>query len=72
MTNSASNAPESQVEETPEEQDERAGLETTLPGTIPGQTAVPPALSGSAMLRRGFARWAFMGGVRLIYRRWTR
>lgn len=32
----------------------------------------PPALSGSSMIRRGFARWLIMGGVRWLYRRWTR
>lgn len=32
----------------------------------------PPALSGKSMLRRGFARWLIMGGVRWLYRRWTR
>lgn len=69
MTNSASDVPESPVEATSEG---RAGLETTVPGTLPGQPAVPPALSGSAMLRRGIVRWAFMGGVRVLYRRWTR
>jgi protein tyrosine phosphatase (PTP) superfamily phosphohydrolase (DUF442 family) len=45
----------------------------TLPkGTAPGEPAVPPALSGKAMLRRGIARWATMGGIRLLYRWWTR
>lgn len=69
MTNSASDVPESPAEESPIE---RAGLATTAPGTLPGQPAVPPAVSGSAMLRRGIVRWAFMGGVRVLYRRWTR
>lgn len=34
--------------------------------------AEPPALSGKAMLRRGFARWLVMGGIRYTYRLWTR
>lgn len=42
------------------------------PGTMPGEPAVPPALSGKAMLRKGFARWLVMGVIRLVYRRWTR
>lgn len=41
-------------------------------GTLPGQPAVPPALSGKAMMRRGVVRWALMGGIRLLYRWWTR
>ncbi|MBF6589588.1 MAG: dual specificity protein phosphatase family protein [Ktedonobacterales bacterium] len=38
----------------------------------PAEPAVPPALSGSSLLRRGFARWLVTGSVRLLYRRWTR
>ena len=38
----------------------------------PAEPAVPPALSGHALARRGLVRWALMGGVRLGYRRWTR
>lgn len=38
----------------------------------PAAVAVPPALSGKRLLRREFARWAVMGGVRLGYRMWTR
>lgn len=49
-----------------------AGPKLLPPGTAPGQPAVPPALSGKAMMRRGVARWAVMGGVRLLYRWWTR
>lgn len=41
-------------------------------GTAPGEPAVPLPLSGSGMLRRGFARWLMMGGIRWLYRRWTR
>ncbi len=33
---------------------------------------VPPQLSGSSLLRRGFVRWIFMGMLRLLYRWWTR
>lgn len=69
MSNGTSNVPSRPAEETPVEQ---TGLEMMPPGTMPGQTAVPPALSGNAMLRRGFVRWIFMGGVRVLYRRWTR
>ena len=69
MTNGASNVPSSPAEEKPVED---AGPEVTPPDTLPDQTAVPPALSGSSMLRRGFVRWIFMGGVRVLYRRWTR
>ncbi len=47
---------------------EAAGEEAT---SAP-ESAVPPALSGRAMAGRGFARWALMGGVRALYRRWTR
>ncbi|HEX6817053.1 MAG TPA: dual specificity protein phosphatase family protein [Ktedonobacterales bacterium] len=36
------------------------------------EVAVPPQLSGRALLRKGFARWAVMGGIRWLYRRWTR
>jgi protein-tyrosine phosphatase len=35
-------------------------------------SAAPPQLSGNSLLRRGFARWLVMGGVRLLYRWWTR
>lgn len=42
------------------------------PGTEPGEPAVPPVLSGKAMLRKGFTRWLVMGGIRWLYRRWTR
>jgi protein-tyrosine phosphatase len=38
----------------------------------PAESATPPALSGKAFLGRGFARWLVMGGVRVLYRRWTR
>jgi protein-tyrosine phosphatase len=38
----------------------------------PAESATPPALSGKAFLGRGFARWLIMGGVRVVYRRWTR
>lgn len=48
------------------------GPELLPEGTVPGEPAVPPALSGSGMLRRGFARWLMMGGIRWLYRRWTR
>jgi hypothetical protein len=40
--------------------------------TTPDEPALPPQLSGAAFLRRGFARWLFMGAVRLLYRAWTR
>jgi protein tyrosine phosphatase (PTP) superfamily phosphohydrolase (DUF442 family) len=40
--------------------------------SAPTEPAVPPALSGNALLGRGLMRWATMGGVRLLYRRWTR
>lgn len=49
-----------------------AGTHVLPQGTVPGEPAVPPALSGAAMLRRGFARWLIMGGIRWLYRRWTR
>lgn len=62
--------------------EQRAQEDETLPGapearvlpegTMPGEPAVPPALSGKGMLRRGFARWLTMGVIRLLYRRWTR
>jgi protein-tyrosine phosphatase len=38
----------------------------------PDAPAMPPALSGNALLGRGLVRWALMGGVRQLYRRWTR
>lgn len=73
MTNGASNVPSSPADETLPEQPEPTGGPVMTPsGTLPGQPAVPPALSGSAMLRRGFARWVVMGGIRVLYRRWTR
>ena len=71
MTNGASKVPSSPVEETPMEGEEN-GPVMTPPGTEPGQPAVPPALSGSGMLRRGLVRWMLMGGVRVLYRWWTR
>ncbi len=40
--------------------------------TTADEPAVPPRLSGTGFLRAGFARWLFMGGVRWLYRRWTR
>ena len=51
---------------------EHESMELPPPGTMPDELAVPPALSGRSMLRRGFARWMVMGGVRLLYRWWTR
>lgn len=36
------------------------------------QSSEPATLSGRSMLRRGIARWLMMGGVRWLYRRWTR
>jgi protein tyrosine phosphatase (PTP) superfamily phosphohydrolase (DUF442 family) len=33
---------------------------------------VPQALSGAGLRRRGAARWALTGGVRVVYRWWTR
>lgn len=59
-----------------DQQDTRAGRRTTpLDETcakivVPAQAQV--ALSGNALLRKGFARWLFAGVVRLIYRGWTR
>jgi protein tyrosine phosphatase (PTP) superfamily phosphohydrolase (DUF442 family) len=35
-------------------------------------TATPPVLSGKSLRRRGALRWAVLGGVRLLYRSWTR
>lgn len=65
------------VESRTPEDDVRPGAPTPQPellpeGTEPGEPAVPPVLSGSKMLRRGFARWLMMGGIRWLYRRWTR
>lgn len=40
--------------------------------STPDESAVPPQLSGAGFLGRGFARWLVMGGVRLLYRGWTR
>jgi protein tyrosine phosphatase (PTP) superfamily phosphohydrolase (DUF442 family) len=40
--------------------------------TTPDEPAVPPRLSAAGFLRRGFARWLFMGAVRWLYRVWTR
>ena len=34
--------------------------------------ATPPALSGKSLQRRGVLRWTVMGGVRFLYRTWTR
>jgi len=69
MTNGASDVPSSPAEETPA----APTSPQVIPANIaPGETAVPPALSGSSMLRRGFVRWIFMGSVRVLYRRWTR
>ena len=32
----------------------------------------PPPVSGRSFLRKTFARWLVMGGVRVLYRAWTR
>ena len=61
-----------QTEVSVNQQPRPSGPKVLPEGTAPGQPAVPPALSGKAMLRRGVARWAIMGGVRLGYRWWTR
>lgn len=55
---------------------EESPIVVTLPST-PDQgeqtpASQPPTITDTAMLRRGFARWLFMGGVRLLYRTWTR
>ncbi|HZC04303.1 MAG TPA: dual specificity protein phosphatase [Ktedonobacterales bacterium] len=34
--------------------------------------SAPPILSGSRLRRRGLARWALTGGLRVLYRWWTR
>jgi protein tyrosine phosphatase (PTP) superfamily phosphohydrolase (DUF442 family) len=34
--------------------------------------SVPPILSGAGLRRRSAARWALTGGVRILYRWWTR
>ena len=34
--------------------------------------STPPILSGAGLRRRGAARWALTGGLRVLYRRWTR
>ncbi len=39
---------------------------------IAHQSEAPVSLSGSGMLRAGAARWLFMGGLRVMYRAWTR
>jgi protein-tyrosine phosphatase len=43
-----------------------------LEQTTEDAPAVPPQLSGKGFLRKGYARWAIMGGIRWLYRRWTR
>ena len=37
-----------------------------------GQGTPPPPVSGKSLLRKTFARWLVMGGVRVLYRAWTR
>lgn len=69
MSNGAPHVPSSSPEEAPVE---HASLELTPPETMSDQPAVPPVLSGRSMLRRGFARWLVLGGVRVLYRWWTR
>jgi protein tyrosine phosphatase (PTP) superfamily phosphohydrolase (DUF442 family) len=65
----------------PDQQDEQDGAWRGGPPTAPRaeirEEIVAPAetqaaLSGKALLRKGFARWLFAGIVRLIYRGWTR
>lgn len=34
--------------------------------------SVPPILSGAGLRRRSAARWALTGGIRILYRWWTR
>lgn len=59
MSNGTSHVPSSSPEEAP-------------PEPLSDEPAVPPVLSGRSMIRRGFARWLVLGGVRVLYRRWTR
>lgn len=61
-------------QQTPDEalRPDASGPHMLPPGTMPGEPAVPPALSGKAMLRKGFTRWLIMGGIRSLYRSWTR
>lgn len=69
MSNRTSHVPSSSPEETPEE---HASLEMMPLEMVSDQPAVPPVLSGKSLLRRGFARWLVLGGVRVLYRWWTR
>jgi protein tyrosine phosphatase (PTP) superfamily phosphohydrolase (DUF442 family) len=42
------------------------------PGADGNEESVPPMLSGKGFMRKGLVRWATMGGIRLVYRQWTR
>ena len=56
-----------QQQATPEEK-----LPAGATGTDSNEESVPPVLSGKSFVRKGLARWATMGGIRLLYRLWTR
>lgn len=62
----------------------RAGETQAMPASA-DETIVPPpvdlgavapsaprALSGKSLLRKGFLRWLITGGLRVLYRNWTR
>src|SRR5262245_30023879 len=62
----------------------RAGEAQASPAPVNETIAPPPAhldeaapstplvLSGKGLLRKGFLRWLFTGGLRVLYRTWTR
>jgi protein tyrosine phosphatase (PTP) superfamily phosphohydrolase (DUF442 family) len=56
--------------------DEAQSTEANAPQPISAGDAptadTPPILSGARLRRRGFARWALTGGLRILYRWWTR
>lgn len=60
--------------EQPEAENTGPDPSITPPPAAPelAEPSAPPALSGKSLRRRGAVRWALMGGVRLLYRMWTR
>jgi protein tyrosine phosphatase (PTP) superfamily phosphohydrolase (DUF442 family) len=58
---------------TPNSQDttEQSPADASAPETV-REAQAEVALSSGSMLRRGAIRWVLMGGVRVVYRGWTR
>ena len=71
VSDEQSPAPEARMSQPVESGELPAGQQSVAEQTADGELSAPP-LSGRRLRRRGAARWALTGGLRVLYRWWTR